>query len=108
METLIFPLNAHFSRPIFPCPFCDKAFRKEDHLRRHVRAHLGARNLICESCGKSFSSWNLMDEHRKKECGGREGVGKGKPGCELCQLVRKKVTNFIYKLIKLLRFFIFF
>ncbi|KAJ4256902.1 hypothetical protein NW762_008998 [Fusarium torreyae] len=44
------------------CPYCDRGFRKLEHLRRHTRIHTKEKPYVCH-CGSSFSRRDLLRRH---------------------------------------------
>ena len=60
------------------CPHCDKRFKGEIALDRHIRSHPGTRPFVCETCGRAFPTCDAFDAH--KGCGN----GDDDFGCSLC------------------------
>lgn len=53
--------KSHVPERSFVCGVCGKAFKKQIHVRNHIRIHTGERPFQCSDCGKTFSSLaNLM------------------------------------------------
>ncbi|XP_042345235.1 zinc finger protein 585A [Plectropomus leopardus] len=53
--------KAHIPERSFVCGICGKSFKKQIHVRNHIRIHTGERPFQCSDCGKTFSSLaNLM------------------------------------------------
>jgi transcription factor STE12 len=50
---------------VFECPldFCRRAFRRLEHLKRHVRTHTRERPYICRYCGRPFSRQDNLLQH---------------------------------------------
>uniref|UniRef100_A0A3P8X0Q8 Zinc finger protein 526 n=1 Tax=Cynoglossus semilaevis TaxID=244447 RepID=A0A3P8X0Q8_CYNSE len=54
-------LTAHVAERSFVCGICGKSFKKQLHVRNHIRTHTGERPFQCSDCGKTFSFLaNLM------------------------------------------------
>ena len=50
------------------CPVCSKAYKDTDRLATHMdTAHKGTPKLICEQCGKIFSSKDSMRVHKNSQ-----------------------------------------
>ncbi|TIB71320.1 hypothetical protein E3Q24_02398 [Wallemia mellicola] len=47
----------------FKCDICDKAFKRDEHLRRHKRSHTKERPYVCEICHKSFTRSDNLAVH---------------------------------------------
>jgi len=49
----------------FSCPleFCQRPFRRLEHLKRHVRTHTRERPYPCAQCGRSFSRQDNLLQH---------------------------------------------
>ncbi|KAI0019159.1 hypothetical protein F4780DRAFT_460243 [Xylariomycetidae sp. FL0641] len=50
-----------------PCKFCDKRFRRVEHVQRHERTHTKEKPFSCnwERCGKTFGRRDLLVRHEK-------------------------------------------
>lgn len=48
-------------------PFCDRAFKRHEHLKRHMKMHSGERPFKCPypNCLKSFSRSDNLNQHCK-------------------------------------------
>ncbi|SCV00762.1 LANO_0F08460g1_1 [Lachancea nothofagi CBS 11611] len=50
----------------FACEFCDRRFKRQEHLKRHVRSlHMGEKPFGCHLCGKKFSRSDNLNQHIK-------------------------------------------
>ncbi|CEP60528.1 Com2p LALA0_S01e12970g [Lachancea lanzarotensis] len=50
----------------FACEFCDRRFKRQEHLKRHVRSlHMGEKPFGCHICGKKFSRSDNLNQHVK-------------------------------------------
>lgn len=50
----------------FGCEFCDRRFKRQEHLKRHVRSlHMGEKPFECHICNKSFSRSDNLNQHIK-------------------------------------------
>ncbi|KPI34523.1 uncharacterized protein AB675_11023 [Cyphellophora attinorum] len=50
--------------PKYPCRFCEKRFKRVDHVQRHERRHTKETPYPC-SCGQAFSRHDLLTRHQK-------------------------------------------
>lgn len=48
-----------------PYPSCGRPFKRQEHLRRHVRSHTQERPYLCDGCDKRFSSSDNLAQHRR-------------------------------------------
>ncbi|KAF6802950.1 regulatory protein amda-related protein, partial [Colletotrichum sojae] len=46
------------------CSFCNRGFRKPEHLQRHTRIHTKEKPFSCD-CGLSFSRKDLLKRHKR-------------------------------------------
>jgi hypothetical protein len=53
------------SNKAMECKFCQKAFHKGEHLRRHERSHTGIKPYVCKKCNRSFSRQDSLNRHEK-------------------------------------------
>ncbi|KAL3239926.1 Com2p RNJ42_04969 [Nakaseomyces bracarensis] len=50
----------------FGCEFCDRRFKRQEHLKRHVRSlHMGEKPFECHICNKKFSRSDNLNQHIK-------------------------------------------
>lgn len=50
----------------FPCPECDKQFKRLEHLKRHIRSvHSNIRPFHCKYCEKKFLRSDNLAQHSK-------------------------------------------
>lgn len=50
----------------FACQFCTRRFKRQEHLKRHVRSlHMGERPFHCQICLKKFSRSDNLNQHMK-------------------------------------------
>ncbi|KAJ9491856.1 hypothetical protein VN97_g1398 [Penicillium thymicola] len=45
-----------------PCRFCQKQFKRQEHLRRHERTHTLEKPFVCE-CGERFARQDMLTRH---------------------------------------------
>ncbi|XP_041082439.1 zinc finger protein 574 isoform X2 [Polyodon spathula] len=62
----------------FKCSVCGKGFKKQVHVRNHLRTHTGERPFQCSECGKTFSSLANLTRH------GLTHTGQRPYKCEEC------------------------
>lgn len=50
----------------FGCEFCDRRFKRQEHLKRHVRSlHMCEKPFNCHICDKKFSRSDNLNQHIK-------------------------------------------
>ncbi|KAK6313993.1 hypothetical protein J4Q44_G00154520 [Coregonus suidteri] len=64
----------------YQCPYCDKAFSKNDGLKMHIRTHTREKPYKCSECNKAFSQKRGLDEHM------RTHTGEKPFQCDVCDL----------------------
>ncbi|KAI5456683.1 hypothetical protein BGZ63DRAFT_395995 [Mariannaea sp. PMI_226] len=58
---------------VAPCKYCNKEFKRQEHLERHIRTHTRERPFGC-ACGRMFSRLDLLNRHRRlSQCAGPVG-----------------------------------
>ncbi|CCD23228.1 Com2p NDAI_0B01930 [Naumovozyma dairenensis CBS 421] len=50
----------------FGCEYCERRFKRQEHLKRHVRSlHIGVKPYTCHICQKNFSRSDNLSQHIK-------------------------------------------
>ncbi|KAL6792662.1 hypothetical protein J3E68DRAFT_377410 [Trichoderma sp. SZMC 28012] len=55
------------------CPHCDQAFKKREHMVRHIRSHTKERPFACDICSKSYGRRDSLIRHARTH----DRVGNG-------------------------------
>ncbi|SCV99355.1 LAFE_0A01354g1_1 [Lachancea fermentati] len=50
----------------FLCPICTRGFARQEHLKRHQRAHTNEKPFLCAFCGRCFARRDLVLRHQQK------------------------------------------
>ncbi|KUJ20619.1 uncharacterized protein LY89DRAFT_666279 [Mollisia scopiformis] len=50
-----------------PCRFCNRQFKRQEHLLRHERTHTNERPFLCD-CGQGFTRQDLLARHINVSC----------------------------------------
>ncbi|KAM9898201.1 hypothetical protein OXX69_009974, partial [Metschnikowia pulcherrima] len=51
---------------IFVCGYCDRRFKRQEHLKRHFRSlHTTEKPYDCSICSKKFSRTDNLSQHLK-------------------------------------------
>ncbi len=51
---------------VYPCPFCERAFRGSKQFWHHVSIHtseVNTKDKLCEECGKAFKTNQMLQHH---------------------------------------------
>ncbi|XP_029958928.1 zinc finger protein 574 [Salarias fasciatus] len=79
--------KAHAPECSFLCGVCGKSFRKQIHVRNHIRTHTGEKPFQCSDCGKTFSSLANLMRHNLVHSGLRPYR------CEVCHVSFTQSSN---------------
>ncbi|PKX89377.1 C2H2-type zinc finger protein [Aspergillus novofumigatus IBT 16806] len=74
MASLLEP-SAEANGKQFICAFCQREFRRLEHLQRHTRRHTNEKPFSC-SCGPLFSRRDLLRRHERIEHGSIENSSR--------------------------------
>ncbi|KAI2993553.1 transcriptional regulator family: C2H2 zinc finger and Fungal Specific TF [Aspergillus niger] len=47
-----------------PCRYCQRQFKRQEHLRRHERTHTREKPCVCE-CGERFARQDILARHKR-------------------------------------------
>ncbi|SCU78399.1 LAME_0A04368g1_1 [Lachancea meyersii CBS 8951] len=50
----------------FLCAICTRGFARQEHLKRHQRAHTNEKPFLCAFCGRCFARRDLVLRHQQK------------------------------------------
>ncbi|SCU78793.1 LADA_0A07668g1_1 [Lachancea dasiensis] len=50
----------------FLCAICTRGFARQEHLKRHQRAHTNEKPYLCAFCGRCFARRDLVLRHQQK------------------------------------------
>ncbi|XP_044743442.1 zinc finger protein OZF-like [Chrysoperla carnea] len=65
-------MRSHTGEKPFPCDMCDKRYRENKALRRHVlSAHMNERPFECTVCSKAFHTKAILQAHMRTHTGER-------------------------------------
>ncbi|XP_034410118.1 zinc finger protein 668 [Cyclopterus lumpus] len=60
--------KTHFEKEFYECDLCKRVFTSLKACEYHVRFHKCQLDVVCEMCGRSFSSPKSLARHRKSTC----------------------------------------
>ncbi|CAH0760090.1 unnamed protein product [Diatraea saccharalis] len=58
-------LNQHTRRKMYTCDTCGRSFTTNNMLRNHIVTHTGERNHACNICGKRFAQSGSLSLHHR-------------------------------------------
>ena len=73
---------------LYHCTHCDKAFRYESRLQRHLTAHR-EKQFPCDVCNKYFSRQDVLISHQTKVHGSTATDAEGNFQCSQCPATLK-------------------
>uniref|UniRef100_A0A3Q4HYQ7 Zinc finger protein 526 n=1 Tax=Neolamprologus brichardi TaxID=32507 RepID=A0A3Q4HYQ7_NEOBR len=79
--------KSHVPERSFVCGMCGKSFKKQIHVRNHIRTHTGERPFQCSDCGKTFSSLANLTRHNLIHSGVRPYC------CDVCHRSFSQSSN---------------
>ncbi|PHH90593.1 hypothetical protein CDD83_3199 [Cordyceps sp. RAO-2017] len=81
-----------------PCKYCNKRFRRVEHVQRHERTHTKEKPFSCgwDRCGKTFGRRDLLVRHEKLvhlNDGSKEGSRPRKSASSAAASLKPTLTN---------------
>ncbi|CAR23052.1 Tda9p [Lachancea thermotolerans CBS 6340] len=61
----------------FLCSICTRGFARQEHLKRHQRAHTNEKPFLCAFCGRCFARRDLVLRHQQKLHSSLTDTGSG-------------------------------
>ncbi|XP_049840468.1 zinc finger protein 358-like [Schistocerca gregaria] len=74
---------------VWECGICQKQFRHQYTLMRHLPTHTDERNFKCKECGKGFRQMSTLAQHQAIHSDARPYA------CELCRKTFNRVSTLI-------------
>lgn len=78
---------------MFTCTQCTKAYKRPEHLQRHIATHSDERPYVCELCEATFQRSDVLRRHSKTCNGPRHAPPKGTPAAANAYDVAAHVTK---------------
>ena len=83
-------MRVHSGEKPFSCPVCNKHFRNQSHVKRHMATHTKPQPFQCIECDQLFGLQVRLENHVH-----RTGhTGKNKFACSHCKRTFKKKSNY--------------
>ncbi|KAH3901632.1 C2H2-type zinc finger protein SCDLUD_001398 [Saccharomycodes ludwigii] len=71
-KVILHPKKTRGRKPVedpdkhYACDYCERKFKRQEHLKRHVRSlHMGEKPYECSTCHKRFSRSDNLTQHTK-------------------------------------------
>lgn len=93
--TLLAATRQHYTRHMakaFTCSVCHVAFKKREHLSRHIRGHTDERPFQCPECKQAFTRNDVLQRHLRSHRGNAR-LGERKRRGPTTQVVTSLVNN---------------
>ncbi|XP_041467247.1 uncharacterized protein LOC121417579 [Lytechinus variegatus] len=93
-------MRSHSAEKSYVCNMCGKGFNRSEHLKRHLKTHLGSKEQYqCHICAKKFMRKEHLKRHVKSHMDGSLGSGGDATSSEASPVkpVRPPVNDQPYK-----------
>ena len=78
----------------FKCEYCPKAFKRKEHLTKHIVLHTGEKAFPCLNCGKEFPRKDALQDHIRRIHGTSDIMTMEYP-CNFCDKVFLQRPNLL-------------
>lgn len=87
------PSGEQATGPLFHCSQCPKAYKRSEHLQRHVAVHKPTREYRCARCGATFQRSDVLSRHTKT-CDGEHTRRRSlsRRACDACIRSKRKCS----------------